>query len=91
MDEISLKGMFSLALVKKERFTGSYRQMRYMLCAEDGKLKANVYPQPWCWEATPEDQRETAYFDLTNAGIDDAVRWLNRKYNEQWSEKQEKN
>ncbi|MFR3321169.1 MAG: hypothetical protein ACLTSZ_08470 [Lachnospiraceae bacterium] len=28
--------------------------MRYMLMMEDGKMKATVYPEPYCWEATPK-------------------------------------
>ena len=38
MEEISLKGKFSLELIKKERFAGSFCGMRYMLMMEDGKL-----------------------------------------------------
>ena len=49
MGEISLKGIFSLALVKKERFCGSHGNMRYMLCKAEEQLQASVYPEPYCW------------------------------------------
>ena len=44
MEEISLKGIFSLELIRKERFAGSCGMMRYMLMMDDGKMKASVYP-----------------------------------------------
>lgn len=84
MTEISLKGMFSLALVKKERFCGSHGKMRYMLCRTDDRLQAAVYPEPYCWEATPEEQKEKELFELSDAGIEEAVAWLNRKYEEEY-------
>ena len=83
-NEISLKGMFSLALVKKERFCGSHGKMRYMLCTEDGKLKANIYPEPYCWEATPDEQKEAEFFEFSDEGIQSAVEWLNRMYCEKY-------
>lgn len=87
MQEISLKGMFSLALIKKERFAGSHKGMRYMLMLEDGKIKASVYPEPNCWEATPEEQKESEFFEYSDEGCQEAVAWLNRKYEEQYAVK----
>lgn len=82
MDEISLKGMFSLALVKKERFCGSHGTMRYMLCKADDKLQASVYPEPYCWEATPDEQKQSEFFELSDEGVEQAVAWINQKYEE---------
>lgn len=84
MEEISLKGMFSLGLVKKERFCGSHRGMRYMLCTEDGQLKANIYPEPYCWEATPDEQKESKLFELSQEGAEEAVDWLNQVFRERF-------
>ena len=78
MEEISLKGKFSLELIKKERFAGSFCGMRYMLMMEDGKMKATVYPEPYCWEATPKEQKESELFPHTKEGIDEMVAWLNQ-------------
>jgi len=86
MEEISLKGMFTLALVKKECFCGSFGDMRYRLCKEEEKLCASVYPEPYCWEATPEEQKQSEYFDLSDEGIEPAVAWLNQKYKENFSD-----
>lgn len=85
MKEISLKGKFSLELIKKERFAGSFDGMRYMLMMEDGQMKATVYPEPYCWEATPDEQKESERFPHTPEGIDQMVAWLNRKYKENYA------
>lgn len=86
MKEISLKGKFSLELIKKERFAGSFCGMRYMLMMEDGEMKATVYPEPYCWEATPEEQKVSARFPHTKEGIGEMVAWLNQKYREEYAE-----
>ena len=86
MEEISLKGKFSLELIKKERFAGSFCGMRFMLMMEDGKMKATVYPEPYCWEATPKEQKESELFPHTKEGIDEMVAWLNQKYREEYAE-----
>lgn len=84
MEEISLKGMFSLELIKKERYAGSHGGMRYMLQMEDGRMKATVYPEPYCWEATPEEQKQSETFAYTQEGVGEMVAWLNRMYREQY-------
>lgn len=84
MEEISLKGIFSLELIRKERFAGSHGMMRYMLMMDDGKMKASVYPEPYCWEATPEDQKESELFEYSADGIEEMTKWLNQKYREKF-------
>lgn len=79
-DEISLKGMFGLALVKKEEYFGSYKGMRFRLGKAEDQLQATVYPEPYSWEATPDEQKESEFFPLSNEGIDQAVEWLNKMY-----------
>lgn len=88
MGEISLKGMVSLAFLKKERFTGSYGTMRYMLCMEEERLKAAVYPGPYCWEETPDDQKITEFFEGSALGLKSAVEWLNKMYDKSLKEKE---
>lgn len=84
MEKISLKGMVSLAFLKKERFTGSHGKMCYMICMADGQLNATAYPGPFCWEVTPDEQKETEVFDFTQEGLEAAVAWLNQKYEEKY-------
>ena len=86
MDEkISLKGMVSIPFIKKERYTGSKKPMRYFLQKEEDKLKATVYPGPYCIEATPAELMESEFFEFSNEGLDAAVEWLNKMYEEKYT------
>lgn len=70
--------------LKKEPFSGSHQGMRYFLIGDDGKnsttFTAYVYPEPWCFEQTPDDQKESASFPLSEEGMDQAVAWLNERF-----------
>lgn len=77
---ISLDGMFGLALVKKEDYFGSHRGMRFRLGKAEDKLQATVYPEPYSWDATPQEQKESRLFPLSDEGIRAAVEWLNEMY-----------
>lgn len=87
MEEICLKGMLSLPFLKKERFTGSWKTMRYMICKEGEKIKAVVYPGPYCLEKTPEEKKEAAYFAFTPEGLEEATAWLNQRYREHFEQR----
>lgn len=73
--------------LKKEAFSGSHFGMRYLLCGDDEKASTTftvyVYPEPWCFEQTPEDQKESHTFPLSDEGLDEAVAWLYEKYESQ--------
>lgn len=84
MDEISLKGMVSIPFLKKERFTGSQKPMRYFLQKEGDQLKATVYPGPYCIEATPKELMEYKFFEFSEKGLEAAVAWLNKMYVEKY-------
>ena len=44
--------------LKKEPFSGSHNGMRYFMNGDDGKNSTTftvwIYPEPWCFEQTPE-------------------------------------
>ncbi|MCD8346714.1 MAG: GNAT family acetyltransferase [Lachnospiraceae bacterium] len=84
----TLKGQISLGFLKKSNFTGSYREMRYNLFIKDDKLMAATYPQPYCWECTPEEQKTYQSFEVSAEGLDAAVAWLNESYENIFSGKQ---
>ena len=44
--------------LKKMPYSGSYHGMRYYLTVEDNVLKTYVYPEPFCFEKTPEEQKK---------------------------------
>lgn len=70
--------------LKKEPFSGSHQGMRYYLAGDDGKnstsFTAYVYPEPWCFEETPDDQKESASFPLSDEGMDQAMAWLHERF-----------
>ncbi|MEY8336759.1 hypothetical protein AALB16_01840 [Lachnospiraceae bacterium 62-35] len=93
---IDLTGCIALPLLKKSAFTGSYKGMRYrlkkeMLAAADGDrerewIRAVIWPEPYAFSATPEEQKEWTDFEFSDRGLLEAVEWLNRMYEEKWLE-----
>ena len=78
--------------LKKEPFSGSHHGMRYMMNGDDGKNSTTfsvwVYPEPWCFEQTPDEEKEHAVFSLSDEGMDQAIAWLNERYEakkERWN------
>lgn len=78
--------------LKKEPFSGSHNGMRYFLCGDDGKASTTftvyVYPEPWCFEQTPDEDKEKKSFPLSDQGLDEAISWLFEKYEtekERWN------
>lgn len=78
--------------LKKEPFSGSHHGMRYMMNGDDGKNSTTfsvwVYPEPWCFEQTPDEEKEHAVFSLSDEGMDQAIDWLNERYEakkERWN------
>ena len=58
--------------------------MRYFLTGDDGKnsttFTAYVYPEPWCFEQTPDEEKESASVPLSEEGMDQAMAWLNELF-----------
>ena len=58
--------------------------MRYRLRKkeeEDKKvLEAVIYPEPFCFEKTAEEEKEYQDFPFTDEGFDGAIAWLNERY-----------
>jgi hypothetical protein len=78
----------SLNFIKKEPFTGSYKGMRYQLMndKENDMMVVIIWPEPFCFEKTPDEQKQKKSFPLTNEGKEEAVAWLNMCYKEQFAE-----
>lgn len=74
----------SLNFVKKEDYTGSYQGLRYMLhqeTAEDEKkLQVYIWPEPFGFEATPEEKKVSALFPFSEEGMLQAIAWMNERY-----------
>ena len=82
---IQLKDMMPIPYFKKAPFTGSYKGMRYLLRKQENEnggtsLEAVIWPDVFCFEKTPEEEKKTCLFDFTSEGIAAAVDWLNSEY-----------
>lgn len=70
---------------KKEAYTGSMNGMRYRINKVEEGLEAAVYPEPYCYEATPEEQKIKMIFPFSEEGRQQAVDWINQQYEEKLS------
>ena len=72
----------------KKPFTGSCGNMRYRIVweqkegQENAHFLAAVYPQPFCWEDTPEEQKQKKEFPFSEEGRSRMIEWLNEKREE---------
>ena len=78
---IQRQDILSMAYLKKSEFTGSHQGMRYRLEGvdrEDGKkIMATIWPEPFNFFCTPEQEKERAEFSFDEDGVTDAVAWMN--------------
>lgn len=78
---IERKHVMPINFLKKENFTGSDTGMRYRMeraTKEDVTvLKVAAWPEPYGYEATPEEQKIYEFFQFDEEGILGAVEWLN--------------
>ena len=60
--------ILSMEYLKKTEYTGCHQGMRYRLegvTTEDGKrLKVTVWPEPFNFFTTPEEQKQSRMFDF---------------------------
>ena len=87
---ISIIGL-SIKSLKKEPFSGSHHGMRFYMSASGDTLHVWVYPEPWCFEQTPEDEKTQKEFAFAQEGLDEALEWLNRMFEERqsfWEQKE---
>ena len=69
---------------KGKPFTGSYKGMRYRIIKEGAvdeddtdKLKVDIWPEPLCFEVTPDEKITSQRFAFTDDGYKDVVKYLN--------------
>ena len=89
--------ILSMEYLKKTEYTGCHQGMRYRLegvAAEEGKkLKATVWPEPFNFFTTPEEQKQSELFDFNEDGVVDAIGWMNNRLfedKEKWDRSKEK-
>lgn len=73
-----------LNYIKKEPLTGSMDGMRYMLMkkteGEENYMEGVVWPEPLGYAKTPEEKKTRKRFALDQAGLAEAVAWLNEMH-----------
>lgn len=79
---IQREDILSMEYLKKSEFSGSHQGMRYRLegaTDEEGgkKLKVTVWPEPFNFFKTPEEEKNSAFFSFDEDGVVDAVAWMN--------------
>lgn len=79
--------------LKKEPFSGGHNGMRYFFRSDESKESFSVflYPEPWSFELTPEEEKLSRSFPLTDEGMDSAIAWMREIYEAQkdrWSSAQ---
>lgn len=76
---ISTVGL-NIKALKKEPFSGSHHGMRYYLRTADVTLSVFLYPEPWSFERTPDEEKEQKDFPFSQEGLDAAIDWINQSY-----------
>lgn len=79
---IKREDILSMEYLKKTEYTGCHNGMRYRLegikDAEGNKvLCCTVWPEPFNFLNTPEEQKEAAEFTFDEDGVCDAIAWMN--------------
>ena len=75
---ITAEDILNMNFYKKEKFTGSYKGMRYLVKkekddAENDIFRATVWPGPYNFSTTPDDQKISATFPFTEEGRQQAA------------------
>lgn len=78
---IKREDILSLEYLKKTEFTGSHRGLRYRLEGveeeTEKKLLVTVWPEPFNFVTTPDEQKQHEAFAFSEDGVVDAVAWMN--------------
>ena len=70
----------SFNYIKKQDVLGSYDGMRYRFHKGDDRLIVNIWPEPFCFQKTPEEKMITKEFELSVDGKEKAVAWMNEQH-----------
>lgn len=87
-----------LEYFKKQKWTGSYRGMRFLfhkvteelqekpdgetMEQEQIRLEVVVWNEPFSYEKTPEEKKTRQRFEFSEEGRELAIQWLEKEYEE---------
>lgn len=86
---LELKDFMPIAFLKKERFTGSHKGMRFSMekveaaGEEKPRLGVTIWPEPYSYDATPDSEKETILLDFSEEGVAEGAAWVNEQYEAQ--------
>ncbi len=83
-----------------QAYMGSHRGMRFRLAREpmedvallpeekkgDAVFEATIWPEPFCYEMTPNEKKTTATFPFNMEGKEKMIAWLNEQYEARFDE-----
>ena len=84
---IQREDILSMEYLKKTEYTACHQGMRYRLEqssdeAGEKKLKVTVWPEPFNFASTPEEQKQYEKFPFSEEGLCRIADWLNERYEE---------
>lgn len=76
--------ILSMEYLKKTEFTGCHQGMRYRLEGVSGEasekmLRCTIWPEPFSFFKTPEEEKESEEFPFEEDGVRAAVAWMNER------------
>lgn len=85
---IERQELLAFEFYKLRPFKGSDKGVRYMLQKEEVSgeestrtvLTAYIWPEPFCFEATPDEKKESRQFEFSEEGLCKAIEWLNESH-----------
>lgn len=72
--------LLAFEFYKLRPFKGSDTGVRYMLQKEEDALTAYIWPEPFCFEATPDEKKGSKQFEFSEEGLCEAIDWLNENH-----------
>ncbi|HIZ44673.1 MAG TPA: GNAT family acetyltransferase [Firmicutes bacterium] len=75
-----IEKLLPLQFIKKSPFYGSCQGMRYRLRRQEEELEVCIYPEPFAFDATPEEKKRYFTFAFSEEGYEEALALLNREY-----------
>lgn len=75
-----IKSFYDKKAVLKASFDGMRYQVEQYQEGEEKLLQATIWPEPFCFEKTPEEKKERRQFPYSEEGLDAAYQWLCQKY-----------
>lgn len=101
MEKILNKDSYGLTWYEHAQpYFGSHHGMRFRLSRDpmedcfltppdkkgDAVFLAMVWPEPYCFEATPDEQKTSKEFPFTTEGKEEMIAWLNEQYESRFEE-----